>query len=100
MTDTNKYNNIKFFDDEERELFNSVENSDVKPLDEKEHAKMSKILATAVKNTYAKRKNVNLRLPVRDLRFVQTRAAQEGMPYQTLLASVIHKYTTGRLVAA
>lgn len=32
-----------------------------------------------------------------DLRDIQVKAMQEGMPYQTLIASVLHKYVTGRL---
>lgn len=48
--------------------------------------------------TLAKDKRVNIRLSSRDLKDIQVRAAEEGMPYQTLMASVLHKYLTGRLV--
>lgn len=44
-----------------------------------------------------KDKRINIRLSSRDLEDVQTRAAEEGMPYQTLIASVLHKYVSGRL---
>lgn len=47
-----------------------------------------------------KDKRINIRLSSRDLEDVQTRAAEEGMPYQTLIASVLHKYVSGRLVEA
>lgn len=46
----------------------------------------------------SKDKRINIRLSSRDLEDVQTRAAEEGMPYQTLIASVLHKYVSGRLV--
>jgi len=48
--------------------------------------------------TLIKDKRINIRLSSRDLEDVQTRAAEEGMPYQTLIASVLHKYVSGRLI--
>jgi predicted DNA binding CopG/RHH family protein len=41
---------------------------------------------------------VNIRLSSMDLEGLQAKAAQEGLPYQTLIASVLHKYVSGRLV--
>ena len=52
------------------------------------------------RNTFNKSHRINLRLTERDYRLAHVRAIEEGMPYQTLLASVIHKYLTGRLVDA
>jgi predicted DNA binding CopG/RHH family protein len=40
---------------------------------------------------------INIRISSRDLRSLQKRAIAEGMPYQTLVASVLHKYVEGRL---
>jgi predicted DNA binding CopG/RHH family protein len=48
--------------------------------------------------TLAKNKRVNIRLSTPDLSEIQTRAAEEGVPYQTLIASVLHKYVAGRFV--
>lgn len=48
--------------------------------------------------TLTKDKRINIRLSSRDLEDIQIRAAGEGMPYQTLIASVLHKYVSGRLV--
>jgi thiamine biosynthesis protein ThiC len=45
----------------------------------------------------AKGQRINIRLSAGDLRDTQVKAMQEGMPYQTLIASVLHKYVTGRL---
>ena len=39
---------------------------------------------------------INIRLPSKDLRGLQKRALAEGIPYQTLIASVLHKYVEGR----
>ena len=45
-----------------------------------------------------KDKRVNIRISSRDLDDIQAKAAEEAIPYQTLMASVLHKYVTGRLV--
>lgn len=46
----------------------------------------------------AKDKRVNIRISSRDLKDIQAKAVEEAIPYQTLMASVFHKYVTGRLV--
>lgn len=46
-----------------------------------------------------KDKRVNIRVPAPDLEQLQVRAMQEGLPYQSLIASILHKYVTGQLVA-
>src|SRR6266581_8700638 len=56
--------------------------------------------AASAAATLTKDKRINIRLSSRDLEDVQTRAAEEGMPYQTLIASVLHKYVSGRLIEA
>lgn len=50
------------------------------------------------KDALAKDKRVNIRISSRDLEDLQARAAAEGVAYQTLMSSVLHKYVTGRLV--
>ena len=52
----------------------------------------------AARNTFNKTKRVNLRVTERDFTLAHSRAREEGIPYQTLLSSVIHKYLSGRLV--
>lgn len=47
--------------------------------------------------TLSKNKRVNIRLSTPDLSEIQSRAAEEGIPYQTLIASVLHKFVAGRL---
>lgn len=54
-------------------------------------------LRAAARATATKDKRVNIRLSSVDLLDIQARALEEGMPYQTLIASVLHKYVTGRL---
>ena len=51
----------------------------------------------AARNTFNKSKRVNLRMTERDCNLAHSRAREEGVPYQTLLSSVIHKHLSGRL---
>ena len=51
----------------------------------------------AAKTTFKKDKRVNIRMSGMDLELLQERALIEGLPYQTLMSSVLHKYVTGRL---
>ncbi len=81
-----------YFDDGEKELSEYIENVDLKPLTGNAERIMKDGLAKAMKNTLAKRKTVNLRLTERDLLNFKIKAAEEGMPYQTLMASVLHKH--------
>ena len=52
---------------------------------------------SAVRATAIKDRRVNIRLSSSDLQDIQAKALAEGLPYQTLIASVLHKYVTGRL---
>jgi predicted DNA binding CopG/RHH family protein len=51
----------------------------------------------AAKATFIKDRRINVRLSSPDLMDIQARAAEEGVPYQTLIASVLHKFVSGRL---
>jgi predicted DNA binding CopG/RHH family protein len=59
-------------------------------------AELSRLRAAA-RATAIKDRRVNIRLSTGDLQDIQVKALEEGMPYQTLIASVLHKYVTGRL---
>jgi len=48
--------------------------------------------------TFRKDKRVNIRISSKDLIGLQKRAREEGIPYQTLIASVLHKYVSGILI--
>lgn len=60
-------------------------------------AQLAKFKAAA-SATFLKEKRVNIRLSTPDLMDIQARALEEGLPYQTLIASVLHKFVSGRLV--
>lgn len=49
-------------------------------------------------NAANKTRNINIRISEYDIEKVKQRSAEEGIPYQTLISSIIHKYITGKLV--
>ncbi len=55
-------------------------------------------LKAAARATAIKDRRVNIRLSSIDISDIQVKAMEEGLPYQTLIASVLHKYASGRLV--
>lgn len=78
----------------ERELLAAFDAGSLKSVATK--AELAK-LKSAARSTAIKDRRVNIRLSSGDLQDIQARALQEGMPYQTLIASILHKYVTGRL---
>lgn len=80
----------------EQELLASFERGEWKPVGNQK-GEMERLRAAA-KATLLKNKRVNIRISSRDLEGLQAKAAEEGVPYQTLMASVLHKFVSGRLV--
>ena len=82
-------------DKEEQELSESVERGEWRSVPNlKEEIMKAKEYARA---TFAKNQRMNLRISKKDLDALKIKAMEEGMPYQTLAASVLHKYLSGRL---
>jgi predicted DNA binding CopG/RHH family protein len=75
-------------------VLNAFEKGQLKSVATK--AELAKLKAAA-RATAIKDRRVNIRLSSGDLSDIQVKALEEGMPYQTLIASVLHKYVTGRL---
>ncbi|HEY4079968.1 MAG TPA: hypothetical protein VGM81_04660 [Burkholderiaceae bacterium] len=78
----------------ELEVLEAYEAGKLKPSASK--AELQRMRAAA-RATAVKDKRVNIRLSSLDLLDIQSKALEEGMPYQTLIASVLHKYVTGQL---
>ncbi len=60
-------------------------------------SKRRKMLQATAEETFKKDKRINIRISSRDLESLQRRALEEGIPYQTLVSSVLHKYVSGGL---
>jgi predicted DNA binding CopG/RHH family protein len=82
-------------DQEEREILESFEADEWKSVPDKEK-EMEKFQADA-RATFRKDERVSVRLSSKDLEALKKRALVEGIPYQTLIASVLHKYASGQL---
>ncbi len=80
---------------EEKELIDSVERGEWKPVRNNGNDLLR--FREAARETLRKDARINIRLTKRDFFSLKTRAVKEGMPYQTLVASVIHKYLTGQI---
>jgi len=86
---------MKAFDKEEQNLMESIEKEEWISVDNLD-AEIKKA-REAAKATFTKSERMNIRISPKDLNGLKVRAMEEGMPYQTLVSSVIHKYISGRL---
>ncbi|HHI93225.1 MAG TPA: hypothetical protein ENK04_06885 [Gammaproteobacteria bacterium] len=77
---------------EEKEILKDFEAGEFKSVLTPRRKKM---LQTAAEETFKKDKRINIRISSRDLESLQRRALEEGIPYQTLVSSVLHKYVSG-----
>jgi len=60
-------------------------------------SKRKKYIKAVAEETFRKDKRINIRISSRDLESIQRRALEEGIPYQTLVSSILHKYVSGSL---
>lgn len=82
-------------DQEEKEILESFERGEWESV--RDRGRLTQLQSYA-KATRAKDKRITLRLSSLDLDAIQTKAIEEGIPYQTFISSILHKYITGRLV--
>ena len=80
---------------DEQDLLDSFEQGEWRTVPDAEGEKRRYI--RGARSTLQKDKRINIRLTAPDLEALQARALEEGIPYQTLAASVLHKYVSGRL---
>ena len=80
---------------DERELLESVESGEWRSV--KNRGREVGRYRKVAEATFKKDRRINIRLSSKDLAALQKRALQEGIPYQTLVASILHKYVSGRL---
>ena len=78
----------------EKEILDSFEKDEWQEVDkmEEEIEKHSKY----AEETFKKNKRVNIRLSQKDINLIKIKAMEEGIPYQTLMASVLHKFAAGK----
>jgi len=78
------------FDNDEKELLDSFERNEWRSVKDLKQRKLE--LEESARATIRKDKRVNIRISERDLKELQKIALKEGLPYQTLISSILHKY--------
>lgn len=84
---------MKYLDREEKDIIESYKKGEWKAVRKKDQ----KIYVDAAKESISQNKRINIRLTSKDYHDIQVKAIEEGIPYQTLIASIIHKYNKGEL---
>ncbi|MHB2025451.1 MAG: antitoxin [Elusimicrobiota bacterium] len=84
-------------DKDEREILDAVESGAWEAIRPKEPELAH--YAEIAKRTLRKDRRMNIRISSSDLNRLRAKAAEEGIPYQTLVAGILHKYAAGRPIA-
>ncbi|OFY71565.1 MAG: antitoxin [Bacteroidetes bacterium RBG_13_42_15] len=87
---------MKRLEKEEKELLKSYDRDEWRSIGELQEQK--KKYQRYARNTFLKNKRINIRLTEKDLINIKAKSLEEGIPYQSLISSVLHKYLTGKLV--
>ena len=82
-------------DKEEQDILDSFERGEWRIVPDEKKAIAQ--LVAAARNTILKDQRINIRLAAMDLTRIRSRAMEEGIPYQTLISSILHKYANGTL---
>lgn len=82
-------------DEEESLILDAFERGQLKSVDNLTDTK--KLILNAAKNTQKKRA-ISIRLADTDIRKIRAQALEEGIPYQTFIGSILHKYVSGKIV--
>jgi len=83
-----------YLDKDEMRLAKSLENEEwISDLTKKEKKQYEEY----ARYSLSKRKRINIRMSERDLKKIQAKAIEEGLPYQSLISMLIHKYNEGKL---
>jgi len=83
-------------DKSEKELLESFENGEWVSVDNLESEKLK--YQEIARYTIQKNKRINIRISEKDLNGIKLRAREEGIPYQTLISSVLHKFVSGKFI--
>ncbi|RKY80197.1 antitoxin [candidate division KSB1 bacterium] len=83
------------FDSYEKDILKSYEKDEWVSVDNPEEKKEE--YAQYAKSTFLKNKRINIRISEKDFIDIKQRSLEEGLPYQTLISSIIHKYVSGKL---
>jgi predicted DNA binding CopG/RHH family protein len=87
---------MKAINNEEKNILKSYEKEEWKSISELESRK--RYYRDIAHRTHLKNRRINIRLSEKILNELKAKSLEEGIPYQTLIASILHKFTSGKLV--
>ena len=83
------------FDTEEMAILNALENNKlIRSVDADEEIALAR---QAAKEYLSKSKNITIRLSLGDVTIIKKTAQETGIPYQTIISSLVHQYATGKI---
>jgi len=82
--------------EEEKEILEAYEKGELIPVENQEEMRIK--LKYAAKATVGKTKHLSIRVSEKDLRKIKAKATESGMPYQTLIGSLLHQYADGKII--
>jgi len=85
-------------DEQERAIRDAIEEGTLSPVPDEEELKEK--LIRAARATITKNRHISIRLSEQDLMRLRARAFELGMPYQTLIGSILHQYAEGKVKAS
>jgi predicted DNA binding CopG/RHH family protein len=97
----NKVRRKAFFeplDEQEQDIRDAIEKGDLVPAGDREEWR--KKLIQAARATVAKNRHISIRLSEGDLDKLRAKALELGLPYQTLIGSILHQYAEGKVKAS
>ena len=100
-TKMDKARDKRFFeplDEQERDIRDAIEYGKLVPVPDEEAAKET--LVRAARATLAKNRHISIRLSEKDLTRIRAKASELGIPYQTLIGSILHQYAEGKINAS
>ena len=87
-------------DDQERDIRDAIEKGKLTPIPASDETELKDKLIRAARATIAKNRHISIRLSEYDLMWIRAKAQELGMPYQTLIGSILHQYAAGKVKAS
>lgn len=84
------------YDDEELEIITAFEAGKLESIQPSHE--LLELYRSYARSTLTKDRRINIRLSTGDLEAIKIRAIEEGIPYQTLMGSILHKFVSGKLI--
>ena len=91
---------LEYIDDDEKELIETIESVPVDQLKEADPSYAEELTRAAREHVRKAEAKMNIRISRAELDRIKKQAAKEGLKYQSLVKSILHKYVTGQLVDA